>query len=317
METRASYLIVGSFVIIAMTGLLVAALWITGARVDQQTVLYDIRFAGAVAGLKPGNPVQYRGIPVGLVVDMRIDPRNVELVLVTIEVDADTPIRTDTVATLALQGITGVAFVQLSGGSQDAAVLVATPGRDRPVIASRPSQLAQLFESAPELLQRAIAVIELTEKILGPENQRSIAGTLKNVERLTGALADSSGDVEVIFAETAAIARELRGVATNANILLADLRTSAGNISGDTRIVLSDVKKAVAGMAVVSAELAKFLEESREPLTNFSNNGLYEFSQLLAESRVLVSALSRLTAQFERDPARFLFGDQQQGVELK
>lgn len=317
METRASYLIVGCFVIVAMAGLLVGALWITGARVDKQTVLYDIRFEGAVAGLKPGNPVQYRGIPVGLVIDMRIDPQNVELVLVTIEVEADTPIRTDTVATLALQGITGVSFVQLSGGSQDAAALVATPGRDRPVIASHPSQLAQLFESAPELLRRAIAVVKLAEKILGPENQRSIAGALANVETFTGALAGTSGDVELIITETAAMARELRGVATSANILLAELRSSTDDISGDTRIVLGDVRKTVANMAVASKELAGFFEDNRESLSNFSSNGLYEFSQLLAESRVLVAALSRLTAQFERDPARFLFGDQQQGLEVK
>jgi phospholipid/cholesterol/gamma-HCH transport system substrate-binding protein len=95
------------------------------------------------------------------------------------------------------------------------------------------------------------------------------------------------------------------------------LRSSTDDISGDTRIVLGDVRKTVANMAVASKELAGFFEDNRESLSNFSSNGLYEFSQLLAESRVLVAALSRLTAQFERDPARFLFGDQQQGLEVK
>ena len=317
METRASYLIVGIFVIVAMTGLFAAALWITGTRADKQTTLYEIRFQGEVAGLTAGNPVQYRGIPVGVVDDMRIDPDNVELVLVTIEVDKDTPVKTDTVATLAMKGITGVSYVQLSGGTQGAPALAALPGRDHPEIASRPSQLAELFETFPDLVRKATEVFELAEQILGPENQKQIAGTLENINTITGSLANSSGDIEKLLAETALMAEELRGIATNANILLADLRDNMGDISKDTQIVLGDVKKMVGQLAIASRELARFLADNRESLSNFSSTGLFEFSQLLAESRVLVSALSRLTAQFERDPARFLFGDQQQGVEVK
>ncbi|MDH5557896.1 MAG: MlaD family protein, partial [Alphaproteobacteria bacterium] len=171
METRASYLIVGLFVIAGMIGLVFAAMWITGTRTDEAVALYDIYFDGNVSGLKPGNVVQYRGIPVGGVVDMRIDPDNVERVLVTIEVDADTPIREDTEATLALQGITGLSYIQLTGGTQAAAELKAATGQRRPVIKSRPSELAAIFEAAPELLNRAIGVIAQLEKLLGPENQ--------------------------------------------------------------------------------------------------------------------------------------------------
>ena len=170
METRASYLIVGLFVIAGMAGLVFAAMWITGTRTDEAVVLYDIYFEGAVAGLKPGNAVQYRGIPVGGVIDMRIDPDDVERVLVTIEVAAGTPISEDTEATLALQGITGLSYIQLTGGTQEAAALTAGPGQPRPIIRSRPSELAAIFEAAPELLNRAIG---------GRRTARKAAGTGK------------------------------------------------------------------------------------------------------------------------------------------
>jgi len=156
METRASYLIVGLFVIAGMLGLVFAAMWITGTRTDEALALYDIYFDGSVAGLKPGNAVQYRGIPVGGVIDMKIDPESVERVLVVIEVAADAPIREDTEATLALQGITGLSYIQLTGGTQEAAALKAAPGQRRPVIKSRPSELAAIFEAAPEMLNRAL-----------------------------------------------------------------------------------------------------------------------------------------------------------------
>jgi len=316
-ETRASYLLVGIFVIVGITAMLAAAVWVTGSRTDRATVLYDIYFEGSVAGLQPGNAVQYRGIPVGGVVDMRIDPDNVERVLVTIEVAGGTPIREDTEATLALQGITGVSFIQLTGGTQQSPDLRPPPGRDRAVIRSRPSQLAAMIDAAPELLNRAIDVIGQVEKLLGEENLTHIANTLGNIETMTGSLADSGDDIEAMLAEGARTMTDLREVTGRANAMMAAIEGDVGGVAKDTRIVLAEARKVVTRLAVASDEFAKFMTESREPLSNFSATGLYEFAQLMAEARVLVGALSRLTEQIERDPARFLFGDQQQGVEVK
>ena len=401
METRASYLIVGLFVIAGMIGLIAAAMWITGTRTDEASALYDIYFEGSVAGLKPGNAVQYRGIPVGGVIDMRIDPENVERVLVTIEVAAGTPIKEDTEATLAIQGITGLSYIQHTGGTQQAADLRPTIGQRRPVIKSRPSELAAIFEAAPELLNRAIEVIGMLEKLLGPENQQRIANILSNIENTTGALSDSSGDIDMLLSEgagavedvrklTAVLAEntddietilgegagtmkdvheittalagstddltkliaegsgtmgnvreltgglagstddiakmleegaqvmeELRKVTGRANTMLASIEGDVSSVAKDTRAALVSVKQAVGSLAVASDEFAKLMTDNSDSLSDFSQTGLYEFSQLMAEARVLVASLSRLVEQVERDPARFLFGDKQQGVEVE
>jgi len=382
-------------------GLVFAAMWITGTRTDEAVTLYDIYFEGAVAGLKPGNAVQYRGIPVGGVIDMRIDPDDVERVLVTIEVAAGTPIREDTEATLALQGITGLSYIQLTGGTQAAAELKAAAGQRRPVIKSRPSELAAIFEAAPEMLNRAIEVIAMLEKLLGPENQQRIGNILDNIENTTGALSDSGGDIDTLLREgagavadvrkltsvladnsdeidtlleesagtmkdvhelTTALAgssddlktlisessgtmenvreltgglagstddiakildegarvmEELRIVTSRANSMLANVEGDVSGVAKDTRAVLSSVKTAVASLGVAADGVAKLLTENSDSLTNFSQTGLYEFSQLMAEARILVASLSRLVEQVERDPARFLFGDKQQGVEVE
>ena len=401
METRASYLIVGLFVIAGMIGLIAAAMWITGTRTDEASALYDIYFEGSVAGLKPGNAVQYRGIPVGGVIDMRIDPENVERVLVTIEVAAGTPFKEDTEATLAIQGITGLSYIQLTGGTQQAAELRPSIGQRRPVIKSRPSELAAIFEAAPELLNRAIEVIGMLEKLLGPENQQRIGNILANIENTTGALSDSSGDIDKLLSEgagavedvrkltsvladntddietilgegagtmkdvheiTTALAgssedltkliaegsgtmenvreltgglagstddiakmleegaqvmEELRKVTGRANTMLASIEGDVSSVAKDTRAALVSVKQAVGSLAVASDEFAKLMTDNSDSLSDFSQTGLYEFSQLMAEARVLVASLSRLVEQVERDPARFLFGDKQQGVEVE
>jgi phospholipid/cholesterol/gamma-HCH transport system substrate-binding protein len=111
MEIRASYLIVGAVVLALLAGLAGFSLWLVDAGVDRDLARYEIDFAGSVSGLPEGGQVLYRGIPVGRVADIRINPDNVEAVLVTIEVDRETPIKEDTVATLEFQGLTGIAYV--------------------------------------------------------------------------------------------------------------------------------------------------------------------------------------------------------------
>ena len=139
METRANYLLVGSFVLILVFGLIGFVIWLAKVEFDTQFARYDIYFSGSVTGVQTGSPVKYRGINVGEVISVKIDPDNVARVLVTIEIRSDTPIREDTVATLTIQGLAGGVFLQLTGGTHDAQPLVAKEGQRHPEIASRAS----------------------------------------------------------------------------------------------------------------------------------------------------------------------------------
>ena len=121
MEIRASYLIVGAVVLALIAGLAAFSVWLVGADIDRNVARYEIAFAGSVSGLSEGGQVLYRGIPVGRVADIRIDPADVETVLVAVDLERDTPIKEDTVASLELQGLTGIAYVQLEGGTQASA----------------------------------------------------------------------------------------------------------------------------------------------------------------------------------------------------
>ena len=138
---------------------------------DEKYARYDIFFKGSVTGLKTGNAVRYRGVPVGVVTDMGINPDNVEQVRVTIEVPHDTPVKEDAVASLEFQGITGVAYVQITGGTHDAAVLVKKNGQKRAVIPSKFSGIQEVLEAAPELINRIITLVESANKIINEETR--------------------------------------------------------------------------------------------------------------------------------------------------
>lgn len=377
METRASYTIVGAFVLAFFFGLVGAVVWLADFELNAEDSKYHIYFDGTVTGLKTGNPVRYRGIPVGIVTEMEINPENVEQVRVTIEVPAETPIKEDASASLEFQGLTGVAFVQLTGGTHDAPNLRPKPGEDFPVIPSTPSQLEELFEKAPELLTRFIGLVDRANEILSATNQRSITQTLTNLSEFTGALANSSGDIQRILAEGGETLSQVRATAKEAEVLIGafadrsesiaalaektlidvdalvveaeglvttgipvleqtgetmvqveglvgELRPHVGPLAQSTKLSLDEFNKIAADLRFAARnignaanEASDLLADNQDSINEFANAGLYEFTQLIAESRILIQVLTRISNELERDPARFLFGDQSQGFQAE
>ena len=317
METRASYVVVGTFVLALIGGAFAFVIFLTRADFDTKPAPYHIYFTGSVTGLQVGSPVRYRGVPVGTVTDIRIDPSNVERVLVSTEITPGTPVKTDTVATIGLQGVTGVAYIQLTGGSKESAALSSSQKGSPAVIASRPSGIEQVLAKAPELLERAVAISERLALMLDDRNIKSVSDTLDNVSKLTGTLADRTEEINAVLADSRATFAALKDAATGIADLTTELKGKIGPISDGADAAVTDVRTAIKGFNRVAQEMENLVSENRGPIQDFSSGGLYELSQFIAEARVLVAALSRLSAQIERDPARFFFGDTQKGFEAK
>lgn len=314
METRASYLLVGAFALVVMAAFVIAVVWMAGANLRENVAYYDIFFDGSVTGLKPGNTVRYRGIPVGAVTDISINPKNVQQVRVMIEVPADTPIKTDTIAELEYQGLTGVAFVQLTGGTNEAPMLTAGTGQERPVIRSRPSQLEELVQGAPELMARITALVNKGNVLFGPKNLENIEATLQNVRNITGTLSEQSPKLVAMVGDTS---RTLRDAMASLNAAMKQFSAETKGAGDEFKQALGDVRKTSVEFRRAAFQLADMLESNKEPFNTFASSGLYEFTQLLSEMRILVAALTRVTAKVESDPGRFLYGKSQPGVEVK
>lgn len=141
-------------------------------------MLYRIRFGESVSGLELGEPVKYRGVDVGTVKAMALDPADPRVVQVDIALRKDAPIRTDTKASLKLKGITGVVFVELSGGTPKAkSLLAATPVGKVPEIPSEKSSLNTVLDQLPAVIERFGAIESETRKVLGDVGE--LTGKLK------------------------------------------------------------------------------------------------------------------------------------------
>jgi len=324
METRASYLLVGVFALFAMAGFAIAVVWIAGSKLEGGSARYVIYFKGSVSGLKIGNAVQYRGIPVGVVSNLEINPKNVEEVRATIEISPTTPVKTDTVAGLGYQGITGVAYIELTGGTHTAPMLTAALGEKLPVIPSKASQLQELFDAAPELVTRVTHLVNQAIKVLGPENQQNVAKILDNVAVISGAVASRSDEIGAIVSDARSLivdadktVREIDTLAKSVRSLSDTMEREVGSMGPVANQTLVEIRNTAVEFRRAATALSDLLDRNKGAVDTFASSGLYEFTQLLAEARVLVNALTRISGQLEQDPARFLFGKMQPSLEVK
>ncbi|MGF7178252.1 MlaD family protein [Azospirillum doebereinerae] len=317
METRASYILVGSFVLSLLAGLLVFTVWIAKVQLEETRQPYRIYFTGSVTGLQQGSPVRYRGVPVGTVGDIRLDPDNVTRVRVTVQVQNGTPIMADSIASLELQGITGGAYVQIAGGTAGGERLKAADPDGVLVIPSRPSSLTAVVDTAPQLVNRALEVITRLGELMNGDNQKAVTEILANVRDMSADLARATSGLEETMAQAN---RTLAGfepagprfddTLIRAQGTLATISGTAKQLGGDSRELIQSLKK-------TSNELASLLSENREPVRDFAATGLYDLSLLISQLRDLSGQLTRVITRIENDPSNFLFGGTRQGVEVR
>ena len=316
METRAHYVLVGAFVIAVLTAAFVSVIWLVGAQFQREGVIYDIYFRGSVSGLNDGAVVRYKGVAIGRVLNIRLDPENVERIRVRIEIDSETTIKEDAVAELEAQGITGLAFVQITGGSNASPDLKKREDKRYPIIASKPSRLEEVVTSAPELLKRATLVADRLTLVLSDENLAAITQTLGHIDALTGTIADNRGQFDKLMVDAGATMVEVRGAATAAKSMLTEfdraLNAPDGLTDRSTRAI-QELNQSAKNLTALTAHLDSIVQENRGALREFTQTGFGQAEQLLTDTRALIVELTRVADQLDRDPARFLFGDRREG----
>lgn len=319
METRASHLVVGLFVLVLSIGATIFGVWLAQRNVDRTFAEYEIVFPGSVFGLQQGSQVVFRGVPVGRVTSIRIDPADSDQVLVEIEVDQATPVAIDTYAVLVPQGVTGLLVVELRGGDRSAPPRTAERGSP-PQIAGRVSAIEQVFASTPEILARAVVIMERIGTALSDENIGRLTSTLTSLEQVAATIAARSTEIDDILAAGGGLATEARSAVgglvdliDRAEQLTAALEAEVEGIGSKGDQALTEIEDAARAARNLAWRADRLLATSEEPLQDFSDGGLYEMSEMIREIRVLVAAMSRIATDFERDPAGFLIGGSARG----
>ena len=300
METRVNPALVGAFVL-GLGALLVAGLlWLAaGGAVQTRYDLYQATEDESVAGLNLNAPVKFNGVDVGKVREIHLDPLNPALVHLLFAIEHGTPIKVDTVAVLRTQGLTGIAYVELSGGARDTELLRAVPPNRYPVIMTRPSLSARLENVLTSVLAKMDSTSESINAILSPANRAAFQSTLTDLALVAHTLAARRDSLD---AGLAGAARTFQNTAA-ATANLAPLVERIGR-GADA------VEKAGRAVATTSTQAAATVDLLGSQLQGLGSDTLPELTRVLGELGALSVALRRLSEQTERDPRGLLFGRQ-------
>jgi phospholipid/cholesterol/gamma-HCH transport system substrate-binding protein len=306
METRAHHVLIGLFTVIVVAAALLFGLWLAKSSADRAFHDYDVVFTEAVTGLTRGASVQYSGISVGAVTQLRLDPADPRRVLARVRLSADTPVKRDTRAKLALTGITGTTIIQLSGGSPASAPLVGR-GDSVPVIVADASPLTKLLANGENLISNISDVVQRANQLLSDQNMQHIQQTLLHLDQATGAVAGQRDDIRELLAQLVQASRTANATLQQAQQLVSH---TDGLIDQQGKTTLQSAQAAMASLQRSSESIERLLSDNRDALDG-GLRGINELGPAVHELRQTLGTLRTITRRLDANPAGYLLGREQ------
>lgn len=288
----------GAFVLLLGSVLVAVALWLASGGAYQKK--YDLYLAienESVSGLNLNAAVKYNGVDVGNVREISLDHSDPDRVILLFAIERGTPIRVDTVAVLKTQGLTGFAYVELSGGSKDSPPLQKTAGYEYPVIQTKPSLGARLENVLTSVLTKLDSTSDNVNSLLSAENQEAFKRALADIAVVAHTFAARKEELDSAMTDIAHAAKNVSRSSLQLSPVLSRIDQGA-----------QAVEKMGKEVAQTSITAGKLVESVGADAQRFTSETLPELERLLGELTVLSTSMRRLSEQIERNPDGLLFG---------
>jgi len=309
-EREANYITVGAFVLLVLGLAAWFVIWYTEAQDKRHYERFEIYFQGSVSGLSKGSPVRYLGVDVGRVADIRLDRRAADRVQVIADIDEKAPISAETLASLSLQGVTGLLYIDLERDRRERSVMPLVPSERYPVIRTVQSDFDLLVSSLPDLVTRGAELANRMSGVLSDANIEAVTVTLDHIRQASVELPRILKDVKQMTGELERTVAEIEGAASG----IRDITQGAG---ADIKAAVARVRTVMDNLASTSARLDAFVVENQANITRFSDQGLFEFQRLIRDSREAAQEFRELSRSLKREPSQLLYEPKYHGLEIQ
>ncbi len=309
METKANFALIGALLVLSVVAFAAFTLWLGQSQFSRDFDTYEVVFDGPVT-LETGADVRFNGISVGEVTRVAIDRENDKLVRARIRVNSETPVRTDSFAEIDLAGITGLTFVQIQAGSQDAPLLESRAGEPIPVIRSELNALAQIFAGGAQVLETANEGLVNISELLSVENVGAFSNTLANLDALTNNLS-SDIDLSREISTTLASVRRASDDFGEASRTFTELGQSANTeikaLRSDVSVLVSDLRQTISGIDQLTGTATSTLEDASSVISP-AIGAVEEYRLAGQDLRILIDRLDSLAKELEQNPQSIVTG---------
>jgi len=301
---------VGIFVAVALMVFVAGTLWLTGKQSSQPMLNYSMFFEKDVSGLMLGGPVFYLGVEVGSVTAMEIIPGDPMRVRVDARVLESAPINAGTYASLAFQGITGVAVIKLNADPGTHGALSRDGKSDHLVITVRDIGFTALLAKAPDIIDKLDSVLSQINQVLGEENREFVTSVLGDISTVTSALAsqeEAIGEIPVLL-ETAI--KEL-------NSSLVQIKSMVGELQPGLSASVENLDQATRSLANITQRLDEWASTNDTEMNAFMKDGLGQVPALVTDARATLREVEKLMNELRENPSRLMYQPNEDSVEVE
>jgi phospholipid/cholesterol/gamma-HCH transport system substrate-binding protein len=291
MERNANFIVVGVFAIISTLFLAGFAFWLGKYGADEDKFdNYKTFVRESVSGLKRSSPVKLKGLDVGFIEDVKIDGNNPERVEIKFKVDKGTPLKTDSIVVLNSQGIAGIGYLEIKGGTNSTPFLKNVDKSERPEVKSEPSMITVLTDKADTILTNMSDTMAKVNQLASDKNIKNVSVSLDNLAQITTGLKEDRKEISGVLMGA-------KVVEANANSAISDL----SNVTRKTDVVLDETKNLVKESSSLVQEIKKadVVEKLSATIDN-ANDTIDETKNLMREGKNLIQ-------QLQESPSDLLF----------
>ena len=333
MDSKVNFTLVGLFVVTFISALIVFIFWLGKFNTDTKEVdLYKIYLNESVAGLNIESSVKYKGVNIGVVKNININPNNSEQIKLLIEVKVNTPIKIDTYAVLESQGITGLKYIDLIGGKNSSKLL--KNNKDAiPLIKSKLSLLSSLSSSSNSIVSKVDGILTKIDTLLSNKNMKNIQNTLNNANSITANLNHTSNIVDKnvkhiitqvnstldntnkltknISHSTSLIDKKIDHVVSNIDRISDNINKSLDSINNsmtkDVSVMMDNITDASIKAQDIFSTLAKDMKSGKYNLKDITNDSLKRFDTLMLEWEKTMEQTQNVLDKYKDSPSDLIF----------
>jgi len=314
MESKLNYTVVGLFVLLLLAGLSFSVLWLSGQNKGQQYDYYRVQMTESVSGLALDSTVKYLGVDVGNVTQIRLNPDDSQQVEIFIQVEQNVPVTVATLATLKFFGITGLAFIELSGSPIGAEKLASTDG-SIPVIKAASSTFARAEESLNTLAIKSIRVLDRLDHLINEGNIDNVTHLLEQSNQLVASLKLDQQKLSVFLEQGVATGIAMEQAFGKLTAVSDSVEKLTDQFAGSGQVLEQQLTEALQQIAQASKsidELAQQYQNMGDKAAVDVNKSLHVFRRSLSQLDSLVSDMKNTVQSLEESPSDVLFKNREQ-----
>ncbi len=323
MESKANYTLIGTFVIVFLLAALAFILWLSGNDFDQEFDEYIVSFDAPVRGVQESAEVRFSGIKVGEVTQIRLDPNNANKVLVKIEVLEETPVDIKSYAQLEAQGLTGLNYVQLFVGGKDLPLAKDADTKDLFVIEGRRSQIDSLLDDGGSVVESVQKTLNSIMRTLDDESIRDFQKILSNLEAITTDYRENpltSSRIEQTLKNIDRAAKDVSVASVSVDQTALDTRLTVNDkfapLLDSLQGTINEVDQTIIAYRTLAERSTGLVDNTNSVVSDFSAGSLRKIEDATVELKDLLDTLNRVAEELERNPTKFIAGEEREIVEL-